>query len=96
MACSALYRESKLGRTLVDALDQLVEEGKLPPQLALRILEEVCKAPDHRRRILFCAGQAYCELGYCLTRRHLSRFLRRRSRSRQQSARVSGPPCCPD
>lgn len=41
MACSALYRESKLGRTLVDALDQLVEEGKLPPQLALRILEEV-------------------------------------------------------
>lgn len=41
MACSALYRQSKLGHSLVDALDQLVEEGKLPPQLALRILDEV-------------------------------------------------------
>ncbi len=41
MACSALYRQSKLGLSLVDALDQLVEEGKLPPQLALRILDEV-------------------------------------------------------
>ncbi|KAL4434076.1 hypothetical protein ABPG75_000517 [Micractinium tetrahymenae] len=40
MACSALYRQSKLGLSLVDALDQLVEEGKLPPQLALRILDE--------------------------------------------------------
>ncbi|KAL4439789.1 hypothetical protein ABPG75_002790 [Micractinium tetrahymenae] len=40
MACSALYRHSKLGLSLVDALDQLVEEGKLPPQLALRILDE--------------------------------------------------------
>ncbi len=41
MACSALYRQTKLGLSLVDALDQLVEEGKLPPQLALRILDEV-------------------------------------------------------
>lgn len=41
MACSALYRQSKLGQSLVDALDQLVEEGKLPPQLALRVLDEV-------------------------------------------------------
>lgn len=41
MACSALYRQSKLGTSLVDALDQLVEEGRLPPQLALRVLEEV-------------------------------------------------------
>ncbi|KAI7837111.1 hypothetical protein COHA_009059 [Chlorella ohadii] len=40
MACSALYRQSKLGQSLVDALDQLVEEGKLPPQLALRVLDE--------------------------------------------------------
>ncbi|KAI3434792.1 hypothetical protein D9Q98_002850 [Chlorella vulgaris] len=40
MACSALYRQTKLGLSLVDALDQLVEEGKLPPQLALRILDE--------------------------------------------------------
>ena len=47
MACSALYRQSKLGLSLVDALDQLVEEGKLPPQLALRILDEVCR-PLHR------------------------------------------------
>ena len=43
MACSQLYRQSKLGLSLVDALDQLVEEGKLPPQLALHILEQVCR-----------------------------------------------------
>lgn len=48
MACSALYRQSKLGLSLVDALDQLVEEGKLPPQLALRILDEV--RHDRQRR----------------------------------------------
>jgi len=50
MACSALYRQSKLGLSLVDALDQLVEEGKLPPQLALRILDEVrpCSRPGSR------------------------------------------------
>ena len=46
MACSALYRQSKLGLSLVDALDQLVEEGKLPPQLALRILDEVRRPPS--------------------------------------------------
>jgi hypothetical protein len=36
-----LYRESKLGDSLVEALDILVDEGKIPPQLALRILAEV-------------------------------------------------------
>ena len=54
MACSALYRQCKLGSSLVDALDQLVEEGKLPPQLALRILDEVITSsashsPQNRR-----------------------------------------------
>ena len=45
MACSALYRQSKLGQALVDALDQLIEEHKLPPQLALRVLDEVRGRP---------------------------------------------------
>ncbi len=37
----ALYRESKFGDCLVNSLDELVHAGKLPPPLALRVLEEV-------------------------------------------------------
>ncbi|GAB4815548.1 hypothetical protein N2152v2_002594 [Parachlorella kessleri] len=39
-----LYRESKLGDSLVEALDILVDDGKIPGQLALRILAEYDEA----------------------------------------------------
>lgn len=44
-----LYRESKLGDSLVEALDILVDEGKIPGQLALRILAEVRHNPGLER-----------------------------------------------
>lgn len=36
-----LYRQSRLGDALVEALDELVKGGKLPPDLALKVLGEV-------------------------------------------------------
>lgn len=40
-----LYRQSKLGDSLVEALDQLVTEGKITPDLALKVLAEVRLSP---------------------------------------------------
>lgn len=40
-AVVALYRESKFGDCLVNSLDEMVHAGKIPPPLALRVLEEV-------------------------------------------------------
>lgn len=36
-----LYRQSKLGDSLVEALDQLVDEGKIPGELALKVMQQV-------------------------------------------------------
>eukprot|EP00887_Chlorella_sp_A99_P003440 scaffold7.g3440.t1 len=35
-----LYRQTKLGDSLVEALDQLVEEGKIPGELALKVMQQ--------------------------------------------------------
>ena len=35
-----LYRQGKLAESLVEALDVLVEEGKIPGPLALKVMEE--------------------------------------------------------
>lgn len=42
MSAVALYRQSKIGECLVESLDQLIKEEKITPDLAIRILEEVC------------------------------------------------------
>jgi hypothetical protein len=47
MATTHIYRQSKLGDSLVEALDTLVEEGKIPGPLALRVLQEVRGDSDH-------------------------------------------------
>lgn len=44
MSALALYRQSKLGECLVDSLDQLINEQKITPDLAIRILEEFDKS----------------------------------------------------
>lgn len=36
-----LYRQSRLGDALVESLDELVKAGKMPPDLALKVLGEV-------------------------------------------------------
>jgi len=41
MSATHLYRQSKIGDSLVEALDTLVDSGKLPGNLALRIMQEV-------------------------------------------------------
>lgn len=38
---ATLYRQSKLGDCLVEALDQMVTEDKIPGELATKILAEV-------------------------------------------------------
>ena len=40
MASAQLYRQSKLGDCLVEALDDLINAGKLNPELAMRVLTE--------------------------------------------------------
>lgn len=36
-----LYRRSSVGMALTDALDELIESGHIPPQLARKVVEEV-------------------------------------------------------
>ena len=40
MSSAQLYRQSKLGDCLVEALDDLINAGKLNPDLAIRVLSE--------------------------------------------------------
>lgn len=44
MSTTQLYRESKLGDSLVDALDDLITDGKITPTLAMRILDQFDQA----------------------------------------------------
>ncbi|KAA8913877.1 transcription initiation factor IIA, gamma subunit, helical domain-containing protein [Sphaerosporella brunnea] len=39
LAISELYRGSSMGRTLIDAVDELVIAGKIPPALAAKVLQ---------------------------------------------------------
>ncbi|KDD72910.1 hypothetical protein H632_c2746p0 [Helicosporidium sp. ATCC 50920] len=47
-----LYRKTTIGDSLVEALDSLVSEGKIPPELAYRVLHEfdrsIAKSLDTR------------------------------------------------
>lgn len=36
-----LYRRSSIGMALMDALDELIESGHIPPQLAKKVVDEV-------------------------------------------------------
>ncbi len=36
-----LYRKTAIGEALVDALDDLISADKIPPELALKVVEEV-------------------------------------------------------
>lgn len=38
---SSIYRQSKLGDSLVEALDVLIKDGKVTPDLAYKVLSEV-------------------------------------------------------
>lgn len=38
---ATLYRQTNVGQALVDALDQMVEEGKIPGPLAHKVVEQV-------------------------------------------------------
>ena len=38
---SALFRQTKLCDSLLDALDGLIQENKIPPELGLKVLEKV-------------------------------------------------------
>ena len=40
-ASPQIYRRSKLGDCLVEALDELITEDKLGPELAMKVLEQV-------------------------------------------------------
>ena len=55
-----LYRQGKLAESLVEALDVLVEEGKIPGPLALKVMEEASGggggAGDARGRRQRCAS----------------------------------------
>ncbi len=35
-----LYRRSTLGMTLADSLDELIQSDQIPPQLAMRVLQQ--------------------------------------------------------
>ncbi len=41
MSANQIYRQSKLGDALVEALDQMVMDEKIPGELATKILSEV-------------------------------------------------------
>ena len=45
-----LYRQGKLAESLVEALDVLVEEGKIPGPLALKVMEEASGGGGGARR----------------------------------------------
>lgn len=47
MSTTQLYRESKLGDTLVDALEDLINAGKITPTLAMRILDQFDQSACH-------------------------------------------------
>jgi hypothetical protein len=44
------YRDTRAGSTLVDALDELVTDGRLPGDLAVKVLEEVRRKRGRRSR----------------------------------------------
>lgn len=39
-----LYRRASVGLALADALDELIESGHISPQLARKVVEEVCSS----------------------------------------------------
>ena len=39
--CSEIYRQGKLGDCLVEALDELIKNEKISPDLAYKVLSEV-------------------------------------------------------
>lgn len=57
-----LYRNSKFSEALVQALGPLVESGQLPPELALRILDQVCACVASADR---CMDESVSLIGSC-------------------------------
>ena len=43
---SSLFRQTKLCDSLLDALDGLVQDNKIPPELGLKVLEKVRLTED--------------------------------------------------
>lgn len=50
-----------IGTALTDSLDELITDGDIPPQLAMRVLQQV--SPPH------CRSPAPAILGYHVSRR---------------------------
>lgn len=42
-----LYRQSSLGVALTDTLDELIQDGSLDPQSAMRVLAQVIETLTH-------------------------------------------------
>lgn len=55
MSALTFYRDSAAGSALVDALDELVTAGRLPPDLAVKVLEEV-RGRVFFVFVFFCGG----------------------------------------
>jgi hypothetical protein len=50
--CSSIYRQSKLGDSLVEALDVMIKDEKITPDLAYKVLGEVKPPPSIQGLIL--------------------------------------------
>ena len=50
-----LYRQTKLGDSLVAALEDLLDAGKIDADLALKVLSEVGIVPKARQRTGACS-----------------------------------------
>lgn len=51
MSAAQLYRQTQLGECLVDALDELITDEKLTPELAIRILSEYDSVSQCRTKV---------------------------------------------
>ena len=49
-----LYRQTALGDALVESLDALITEGKIAPDLALKVLAEVSTMRDWKNVLCGC------------------------------------------
>jgi len=58
-ACQLIIR---IGTALTDALDELITEGDIPPQLAMRVLQQVHLVPSSSPDFIHHSSLLYCTL----------------------------------
>lgn len=47
-----LWRDTSVGMALMDSLDELIESGHIPPQLAQKVVAQVCHSHLEQFRVL--------------------------------------------